>query len=124
MERFHAAEALRLIGEHRATLFEGVPTMYAMLLADPAIGSADLSSLTRCTVGGQTIPLATIDRWQQRSGVPLIELWGMTEVEGLDTTHALHSPAVPGSIGVSLPGVQVRVADLDDATRDAPLGVR
>ena len=33
--------------------------MYAMLLADPALEGADLSSLTRCTVGGQTIP--TID---------------------------------------------------------------
>jgi long-chain acyl-CoA synthetase len=123
MGRFQAAEALRLIGEHRATLFEGVPAMYAMLLADPTIRHADLSSLTRCTVGGQTIPLATIERWQQRSGAPLIELWGMTEIAGLGTTHALHSPAVPGSAGVSLPGVQVRVADLDDASRDAPLGV-
>jgi long-chain acyl-CoA synthetase len=123
MERFQAAEALRLIGEHRATLFEGVPAMYAMLLADPAIGDADLSSLTRCTVGGQTIPLATIERWQQRSGAPLIELWGMTEIAGLGTTHALHSPAAPGSIGVSLPGVQVRVADLGDTSQDAALGV-
>lgn len=34
MERFAPAEALRLIDEHRATMFEGVPAMYAMLLAD------------------------------------------------------------------------------------------
>lgn len=57
MERFHPAEALRLIGEHSATMFEGVPAMYAMMLADAALESADLTSLTRCTVGGQTIPL-------------------------------------------------------------------
>ena len=64
MERFAPSEALRLIGEHRATLFEGVPAMYAMLLADPALAGADLSSLTRCTVGGQTIPTSTIERWE------------------------------------------------------------
>ncbi|MCU1679548.1 MAG: fatty-acid--CoA ligase [Amycolatopsis sp.] len=122
MERFAPASALRLIGEHRATLFEGVPAMYAMMLADPAIESADLSCLTRCTVGGQTIPVSTIEHWQERSGAPLIELWGMTEISGLGTTHALHSPALPGSVGVSLPGVEVRVADLDDVTRDVPLG--
>ncbi|MEE1760376.1 hypothetical protein PUT24_37370 [Streptomyces sp. SP17KL33] len=57
-------------------MFEGVPAMYAMMLADPALATADLSSLTRCTVGGQTIPLSTIERWQSRSGAPLIELWG------------------------------------------------
>ncbi|MET7479126.1 AMP-binding protein [Streptomyces sp. NPDC005648] len=122
MERFTPGEALRLIGEHSATMFEGVPAMYAMMLADPALATADLSSLTRCTVGGQTIPLSTIERWQSRSGAPLIELWGMTEIAGLGTTHALHSPPVPGSIGVSLPGVEVRIAHLDDVTRDAPRG--
>ncbi len=122
MERFAAGEALRLIAEHRATLFEGVPAMYAMLLADPGLAAADLSSLTRCTVGGQTIPLSTIRRWQDRSGAPLIELWGMTEVAGLGTTHALYAPPVPGSIGVALPGIEVRVADLTDTARDAPAG--
>jgi len=123
MERFTPAETLRLIGEHRATLFEGVPAMYAMLLAEPTLDKAELGSLTRCTVGGQTIPVSTIERWEQRSGAPLIELWGMTEIAGLGTTHALHAPRVPGSIGVSLPGVQVRIADLEDTTRDAPFGV-
>ena len=122
MERFTAAEALRLIEEHGATLFEGVPAMYAMMLADPGLAGANLSSLTRCTVGGQTMPVATIERWQERSGAPLIELWGMTELSGLGTTHALHAPPVPGSIGVSLPGLEVRVADLDDPRLDTPLG--
>jgi long-chain acyl-CoA synthetase len=122
MERFVPAQALRLIGEHRATLFEGVPAMYAMMLTDPALDAADLSSLTRCTVGGQTMPTSTIERWQERSGAALIELWGMTEISGLGTTHALYSPPVLGSIGVSLPGIEVRVADLDDSSRDARRG--
>jgi long-chain acyl-CoA synthetase len=78
--------------------------------------------LTRCTVGGQTIPISTIERWQDRSGAPLIELWGMTEIAGLGTTHALHAPPVPGSIGVSLPGVEIRIADLADPSREAPHG--
>lgn len=122
MERFDPAAALRLIGEHRATMFEGVPAMYAMLLAEPSLGEADLSSLTRCTVGGQTIPLSTIRRWEEHSGTPLIELWGMTEVAGLGSTHAVHAPKVPGSIGVSLPGVELRIADLSDPSQTAPVG--
>lgn len=122
MERFGPAEALRLVGEHRATLFEGVPAMYALMLADTALPDADLTSLTRCTVGGQTMATSTIERWQTRSGAPLLELWGMTEISGLGTTHAVHAPNVPGSIGVALPGVEVRTADLTDTTRDAPVG--
>jgi long-chain acyl-CoA synthetase len=122
MERFAPAEALRLINENAATMFEGVPAMYATMLADPALNTADLSSLTRCTVGGQTIPLPIIERWQNRTGAPLIELWGMTEISGLGTTHAVHAPPLPGSIGVALPGIEVRIADLTDATRETPSG--
>ncbi len=122
MQRFSAAEALALIGEHEATMFEGVPAMYAMMLAAPELAGARLGSLRVCTVGGQTIPTATIDAWQRRSGAPLLELWGMTELSGLGTTHAIYAPNLPGSIGVALPGVEVRVADLADVTRDAPPG--
>nr|GLK33576.1 hypothetical protein GCM10017611_04180 [Rhodococcus wratislaviensis] len=76
MERFDPAAALAWIGEHRATMFEGVPAMYAAMLSHPALDNADLSSLTRSTVGGQTMPEATIERWEERSDAPLIELWG------------------------------------------------
>jgi long-chain acyl-CoA synthetase len=103
MERFAAAEALALIAEHRATLFEGVPTMYAMMLADPSIARTNLSSLTRSTVGGQTIAIPLLEEWERRSGgAPVLELWGMTELSGLGTTHALWAPNVHGSIGVAI----------------------
>jgi long-chain acyl-CoA synthetase len=120
MERFDPAEALGLIDLHRATLFEGVPAMYGVMLASPEIASVDLSSLTRSTVGGQTIALSVVREWEQRTGAPLIELWGMTELAGLGTTHALYAPRVPGSIGVSLPGIELRVADLENSSQTAP----
>lgn len=44
--------------------------MYATTLADAALERADLSSLTRCTVGGQAIALSAIGRRQARSGTP------------------------------------------------------
>lgn len=122
MERFSPERALELIEEHRATLFEGVPAMYSMMLTHERLASTDLSSLTRSTVGGQTIALSTIERWQKVSDAPLIELWGMTELSGLGTTHSLGAEPCPGSIGVALPGVDVRVGDLDDTSRTAPPG--
>jgi long-chain acyl-CoA synthetase len=122
MERFDPEQALHLIGAHRATMFEGVPAMYSMLLSSRALADADLATLRVSTVGGQTIAVSTIHAWQERSGAPLLELWGMTEIAGLGTTHALHAPSLPGSTGVALPGVDVRVADLEDTARDASPG--
>ncbi len=124
MERFQAAEALALIGRHRATLFEGVPAMYAMMVADPSLADTDLSSITRCTVGGQTMPIATLEAWEQASGAPLLDLWGMTEIAGLGLTHPYCATRLPGSAGVSLPGIEIRIADLEDVSKDAPTGER
>jgi long-chain acyl-CoA synthetase len=122
MERFDPRAALVRIERHAATLFEGVPAMYMTMLAEPDLGRFDLSSLTRCTVGGQTIAVSTMRAWDERTRAPLVELWGMTELAGLGTTHALCAPNIHGSIGVALPGVEVRVACFDEAAHTAPSG--
>lgn len=122
MERFDISRSLALISERKATLFEGVPAMYAMLLNSPELLTADFSSLTRSTVGGQTIAKSIIEAWESASGAPLIELWGMTEVSGLGTTHPVYAPNVHGSIGVALPGTQVKVVDMDNPSVELPAG--
>jgi long-chain acyl-CoA synthetase len=123
-ERFDCADVFETIKVHRATMFEGVPAMYARLLADPALTGADLSSVTRSTVGGQTIAVATLRAWQEVSGAPLLQVWGMTELSGHATTHRVDGPEVLGSIGVPFPGVEIRVAALDEPARDAGVGKR
>ena len=118
--RFDAAEILASIETHRATMFEGVPTMYMYMLAHPDLDAFELSSLTRCTVGGQTMPVAKMEEVERRFGCPLIELWGMTELAGLGTTFPSNGPTKLGSIGIPLPYVEARIADVDDATTTMP----
>ena len=119
--RFDPGEALRLIAEKRGTFFEGVPTMYYQMLAHPSIREADLSSLTRCTVGGQTMPSAAIEAVTERFGCPLLELWGMTEIAGPAITHSPYWPQRSGSIGLPLPGMEARIGNAD-GRGDAPAG--
>src|SRR6266581_2845403 len=122
MERFDPAEALAAIERHRATVFDGVPTMYAMMLADRSLPGTDLSSLRICGVGGQTMPAAKMAEWERRSGAPLLELWGMTELGGAGTANPVYMPNVHGSIGFALPGTEARVAALGDASITVPDG--
>jgi long-chain acyl-CoA synthetase len=121
--RFDAGSALAAIAEHHITLFEGVPTMYYQMLAHPMIDTIDFSSLERCTVGGQTMPVAKLDAAVARFGCPLLELWGMTEASGPVTSHSPYWPPRHGSIGLPFPGVETRLADLNDPERDAPAGI-
>jgi long-chain acyl-CoA synthetase len=111
---FDAARVLDSIERHRATLLEGVPTMYMYLLNFPHLGEYDLSSLTRATVGGQTMPEAKMRAVEAAFGCPLIELWGMTELGGLGATQTLYGPRKHGSIGVPLPHLQARIVNGDD----------
>lgn len=119
---FDAAEVMAAIEEHRATLFEGVPTMFMYMLAHPEFDRFDLSSLTRCTVGGQTMPAAKMEEFERRAGCPLIELWGMTEVAGPGTTTPLYGENRHGSIGIALPQVECRIADIEDVSKTLPAG--
>jgi len=114
--KFDEKEVLQAIQTHRATLFEGVPTMFMLLLAHPELSRYDVSSLTRCTVGGQTMPVAKTREFESRFGCPLLELWGMTEVGGAAVTHAWYAVNRHGSIGVALPGTGCRIAAVDDAS--------
>jgi long-chain acyl-CoA synthetase len=115
---FDADAILDAVTRHGATMFEGVPTMYHYLLQRPARDKVHLSSLRLCTVGGQTMPATTMRDVEERMGCPLIELWGMTEIAGLGTTHPYTGPYRHGSIGVALPFVETRIADADDPDRE------
>jgi long-chain acyl-CoA synthetase len=122
--RFDAETVLRSIVEHRATLMDGVPTAYYYLLAHPGFDSYDLSSLTRCWVGGQTLPATRSIEFTERTGCPVHEVWGMTELAGATSANPVIGPNKPGTIGIPYPGNAMRVVDINDPSREMPVGER
>ena len=122
LERFEAEAMLRSVERYRATMLEAVPTGFMYMLADPAMGKYDLSSLERMTTGGQTIPPATAAEVEEKFGATLLELWGMTELAGPGTTHASACERQLGSIGVAIPYVEARIGSLEDSRQTAPVG--
>jgi long-chain acyl-CoA synthetase len=121
LPKFDVDQLLDAIEREKVTLFEGVPTMYAYILAHPDIGKRDLGSLRRCTVGGQTMPLAQINAMEDLLGCPLLELWGMTEVAGPAISHSPHMPARRGSIGLPMLGMEAAILSLEDG-HELPTG--
>lgn len=112
-ERFDSSWALNSIEQHKATLFEGVPTMYYYMLADPLFTQIDRTSLLHCTVGGQHIPTAKMAEIVSAMGCPLLELWGMTEVAGPAMSHSPYLPPRHGSVGQPFPGVEAKVVNFE-----------
>ena len=122
LDRFTAQSAFHAIADHRATIFDGVPTMYYQMLSSPEMRNFDLSSLRCCTVGGQTMPIANIIAVEREFGCPLLELWGMTEVAGPAISHSPYAQGPSGSIGVPYSTMEARIVDLFDASKTLPPG--
>jgi long-chain acyl-CoA synthetase len=122
--RFNEVALLSAIAEHRATIMDGVPTAYYYLLAHADFDKYDLSSLTRCWVGGQTLPAAKSLEFTRRTGCPVHEVWGMTELAGATSANPVHGPNKPGTIGVPYPGNAFRVVDVEDPDKEMPRGER
>ncbi|WP_252171361.1 class I adenylate-forming enzyme family protein [Sphingopyxis sp. USTB-05] len=110
---FAPEAVLEAIELHRATRFEGVPTMYYRLLDSPALPRTNVGTLQYCTVGGQTMPVDKMQAVEARLGCPLLELWGMSEIGGLGTTFPWTGPRTLGSIGIALPGMEVRTVNAE-----------
>ncbi|SDT02748.1 long-chain acyl-CoA synthetase [Brevibacterium siliguriense] len=121
-ERFDAVDVLKTIEAEKITVVEGVPAMYAMMLARHEVESTDFRSLRVSTVGGQTFSPIVIEKWESLTHAPLLELWGMTEVSGLGTTHSACAPSAPGSIGVSLPTMDLAIVPMDGSASTVPNG--
>ncbi|WP_328842779.1 long-chain-fatty-acid--CoA ligase [Streptomyces sp. NBC_00258] len=107
LPRFDPAAVLHAIEQHRVTVFEGVPTMYAALLQQQS--DADTSSLRLCVSGGASLPVPVLHAFEQRFGCAVLEGFGMSECSPVVSFNHLHRPRKPGSVGTPIKGVEVRV---------------
>ncbi|WP_419854222.1 class I adenylate-forming enzyme family protein [Candidatus Poriferisodalis sp.] len=97
-------------GEHQATMFFGVPTMYSRLVNSPR--AAQLSGLRLCASGSAPMPAELHDAVREASGQHVIERYGMTETVML-VSNPHDEPRRAGTVGFPLPGVEVRLEALD-----------
>jgi long-chain acyl-CoA synthetase len=111
VERFDPAATLDLIRRHRVTVVFGAPTMFAAWLRAAEGRDVDLSSVRLAVSGAAALPGRVLGAFRDRFGVTIWEGYGLTETAPALTTTALGDVARPDSIGMVLPGVDVRLVD-------------
>ncbi|MER7536905.1 long-chain fatty acid--CoA ligase [Streptomyces sp. NPDC097704] len=123
MPRFDAASALRLLEREHVTFFAGVPTMYWALLTFEDTDRFDLAGIAanlRISVsGGSALPVEVLKAFEERFGVPILEGYGLSETSPVATFNRVDRPRKPGSIGLPVWGVEVRVTRRDGTQADA-----
>ncbi len=104
-------DMFRVVEQYRPTIFFGVPTLYAGMLALPGAEKRfDFSSVRVCVSAGESLPADILRRWQEKFHVDLLDGIGSTEILHIFISNRI-GEIRPGSTGKLVPGYEAIIAD-------------
>lgn len=110
LQKFDTGQMVGLLPQ--ATILMGVPTFYTRLLADPAFGRDAVANMRLFISGSAPLLAETHKAFEARTGMRILERYGMTEA-GMITSNPLDGGRIAGTVGMPLPGVELRIAGED-----------
>jgi long-chain acyl-CoA synthetase len=102
---------IKTLKQTRFTAIIGVNTLFRALLDAPAFAEVDLSHLKLAVAGGMAVQHVVARRWKERTGVPLVEGYGLTESAPVAIANPVTVEEWSGQIGVPLPSTDAAVLD-------------
>ncbi|MCA0214474.1 MAG: AMP-binding protein [Proteobacteria bacterium] len=94
-------------------MLPAVNTLFNALLQHPQFKSIDFSSLCVSQAGGMAASEGTARHWQEVTGCPMVEGWGMSETCAIGTNNPVITREFTGTIGLPLPGIDIAIKDDD-----------
>ncbi len=116
LPKFTPDDMMSTIQKHKITVVTGLPTAYRKLLEMPNFNDYDVSSVRMYTTGGDALTGKTLAQWQAKTGKPIWEGLGGTEMMHLVTSNTVGDFPMPDSIGRALPGFEIKVVREDGTT--------
>lgn len=112
-EHFDPAAAAEDIARHGVTLIAGAPPMFGAwsTLPEGAVPTDAFANVRLAVSGAAPLSAETAHAFEERFGIPVREGYGLTEAAPVVTSSLLDRPPKPGSVGVPLPGLEVRLID-------------
>src|SRR5207247_10948169 len=113
VDRFDPRETLELVAEHRITVLFGAPPMFSawLALAEGGERIPGVSSVRLAVSGAAPLPPDVLARFRWRLDIAIWEGYGLTECSPAVTSNAVGPQPKPGSIGLPLPGRELRLVD-------------
>ena len=111
---------LETVQRHHVRWFLGVPALYRMILENDRLDQYDLGSLRYCYCGGDVLPLEVFNRWKERFGIPIYQVYGSTEA-GHVTYSRINENLNPRTLGLPLKSRECIVVD-PETLKPVPVG--
>ena len=109
--RFEPGLVSEYIAASGATVFLGVPSMYNLISRLPDAQAAQWATVRLGVAGGAAMPVELLERFEARFGFPVLEGDGPTECSPVTCVNPPRGPRKPGSVGLPVPGVEMRIMD-------------
>jgi long-chain acyl-CoA synthetase len=119
VDRFDPVDSLRLVVAESITTIAGAPAMYQAWLRVPGLREA-VAGVRLLSSGGAPLPPAVYESFADATGKQVFEGYGMTECSPVVATTLVDGRPRPGSVGLTVPGVEVRL--VDDSGQDVDDG--
>ena len=110
LENASPANMIQIIETYKATICFTAPTAYRAMLAAFDKGAADLSSLRLAVSAGETLPAPVFEEWTRKTGTPILDGIGSTEMLHIFVTNRI-GDAAPGATGRPVTGYEARIVD-------------
>ncbi|WP_432165514.1 long-chain-fatty-acid--CoA ligase [Streptomyces sp. bgisy031] len=116
LPRFDPVLALQTVQQREVTVFVGVPTMYASMLAvhTQQPGTYSCPTLRVGVSGGASLPVEVLHGFESAFTCPVLEGFGMSETSPVASFNHPDRPRKPGSVGTPIEGVEMRLLDEHD----------
>lgn len=112
---------IKELKRYKFTIFSGVNTLFKALLNHPDFDSVGFSNLKITATGGMPVQQSVAERWEKKTGVPIVEGYGMTETSPILTFNSMVAGEERiGTIGMPLPSTRIIIANEEGL--EAPLG--
>jgi long-chain acyl-CoA synthetase len=120
VERFEPVSTLEGIQKHHVTVIYAAPPMFIAWAQVPNIREIDMSSVRFIASGAAALPVAIISLFQDLTGAPISEGYGLSESSPVLTANAAGPYIKPGTVGPAIPGVEIKI--VDDNGKELPHG--
>jgi long-chain acyl-CoA synthetase len=108
---FDTKEVFKAIEKYKVKTFSAVPAMIHALVSFPQADQYNTSSLESVGSGSAPLPIALLHAFEQKFGAKVYEGYGLSEAAPVVTAHRKGIEIKPGSVGIPIPGVELKIVD-------------
>ncbi len=112
---------LENINKHEPTVWCTIPRLVNAMILHPDIANSKLKNIKGFFCGSAPLPVESIKKLKEISGAAVMEGYGSSETTNIITINPVNRPKI-GSVGVPVPNTIIKIVDVDDSSKEMPLG--